>query len=80
MTIHHTMGVYLNGDRVHNGVTSEHLAQHIDYNQTFRPGRAFFVDGVCLNKGYLTPETVAALIAELQAAPVHMDRITTPYR
>ena len=80
MTIHHTMGVYLNGDRVHNGVAPEHLEHHIEYNQTMRPGRALFVDGVCKNKGYLDQTTVDSITEELRRAPRRMSRVTTPYR
>lgn len=80
MVIHHTMGVYPNGDRVHNGVADEHLAQHIEYNDTFRPGRALFVDGKCRLKGSLKADTIAAIEAELVAKPVQMSRVTTPYR
>lgn len=80
MAIHHTMGVYLNGNRVHNGVSDEHLAQHIEYNETFRPGRALFVDGKCRVQGYLKPATIATIEAELAAKPMQMSRVTTPYR
>jgi len=77
--IHHTMGVYNNGDRKHNGVSSENLASHIWYNQTMRFGRALFVDGFCLNRGYLTPERVKVIEDELQANPIKMPKDTAPY-
>lgn len=82
MTIHHTMGVY-NNETVaykHNGVAHDHLKEHIAYNLLMRPGRAFFVDGVCLNTGYLSQERIDAIIAELKAAPVVMRECTAPYQ
>ncbi len=78
--IHHTMGVYNDGSRKHNGVTSENLAGHIRYNLRLRPGRAFFVDGMCLNEGYLDAERCKAVEAELEAKPVVMQRDTAPYQ
>lgn len=56
--IHTSIGVYANGTFKTNGVSSENIVQHIGYNQQARPGRALFVDGVCLNKGYLSYEEV----------------------
>lgn len=77
--IHHTRGVYNNGEWKDNGVTSEHLASHIWYNLTMRPGRAFFVDGFCLNDGYLGSERTKAIEKELQANPIKMAKDTAPY-
>lgn len=56
--IHTTIGVYANGDIKTNGVTEENLQPHIEYNLAARPGRAFFVDGVCLNTGNLSDEQI----------------------
>lgn len=50
--IHTTIGLYLNGDYVVNGVSSEDLNDHINYNIKYRFGRALFVDGECIHKGY----------------------------
>lgn len=61
--IYTTVGVY-NGDiNEHtqlkvNGVTQEWIEHHIDYNKTYRFGRALFVDGQCVYTGYLS-ETAA---------------------
>jgi hypothetical protein len=79
MRIHHTMGVYPNGDRVHNGVAEADLKSHIDYNLLWRPGRAFFVDGQCLNAGYLKPDQIEAITAELLANPVVMKQVSPKY-
>lgn len=78
--IHHTVGVYSDGSRKWNGVTSENIAGHIYYNLNMRPGRAFFVDGLCLNKGYLTPERCKEIEKELQDAAFRPTRDTAPYQ
>lgn len=80
MKIHHTMGVYNNGDRKHNGVAREHLADHIQYNIAMRPGRAFFVDGVCMNTGYLGQARCDEIEKELAANPRVQTKVTTPYQ
>lgn len=78
--IHHTVGVYSDGSRKENGVSSENIASHIWYNLRMRPGRAFFVDGFCLNKGYLTIERCEEIEKELQHAAHKMERDTAPYK
>jgi hypothetical protein len=79
MKFHHTMGVYNSGQRKHNGVHPAHLARHIEYNKTMRFGRALFVDGKCVNLGYLSAERCAAIEEELRLNPVVMERDTAPY-
>lgn len=56
--VHTTIGVYNSGDMKINGVKPEDLKDHIQYNKDYRPGRAFFVDGKCHNKGYLDTKRV----------------------
>lgn len=75
---HHTRGVYANGEFKDNGVAPEDLEIHIEYNLTMRPGRAFFVDGVCRNRGYLSEEQCRRVEAELVG--VTATRCTRPYR
>lgn len=77
--IHTTIGVYANGSRKMNGVPSKDLARHIWYNLKARPGRAFFVDGICLNNGYLKQEEIDRLEKEFEANPIVMDKDTAPY-
>lgn len=48
-----TVGVYNNDSFKTNYVREEDLADHIAYNIIMRPGRAFYVNFVCLNRGYL---------------------------
>ena len=50
--IHTTVGVYLNGDYKTNGVESENLESHINYNKVYRFGRALLVDGKVVHLGY----------------------------
>jgi hypothetical protein len=76
--IHFTAGYYGDGSRKVNGVPSKNLASHIWYNLVMRPGRAFFVDGVCLNEGYLTRERCAEIEKEL-ATEAGPDEDTAPY-
>jgi len=56
--IHTTVGLYANGSFKINGVLPEHLDDHIQYNIDYRPGRSFFVDGKCMNKGYHTDKEI----------------------
>ncbi|MBU2923034.1 hypothetical protein KO504_16920 [Winogradskyella psychrotolerans] len=56
--IHTTIGLYANGSFKINGVLPEHLTDHIQYNLDMRPGRSFFVDGKCKNKGYHTDQEI----------------------
>lgn len=76
--IHVTAGFYANGDSKFNGVPSENLQEHVDYNLKMRPGRAFFVDGKCLNQGYLTAERCAEIEKELAGKTAQRD--TQPYQ
>jgi hypothetical protein len=75
--IHHTVGVYANGSKKQNGVKIENLADHIKYNMVYRPGRALFVDSVCLNEGYLSKEECALISKGLKGEKV--DKDTAPY-
>lgn len=56
---HISVGIYASGQYVINIVKEKDLANHIEYNKTFRFGRALFVDGKCLNKGYLSDKDIA---------------------
>jgi hypothetical protein len=80
MKIHHTMGLYDNGDRKHNGVAPEDLGIHIKYNLTMRPGRAFFLDGICLHAGYPGWERCEEVEKELAENPRIMEHCTRPYQ
>lgn len=53
---HHMVGVYNNDEYKVNYVSSEELAAAIQFDLRYRPGRALFVDGFCLNEGCLGKE------------------------
>lgn len=63
---HISVGVYSNGDYVVNIVKEEDLIAHIEYNRTFRFGRALFVDGKCLNEGYLSDNQISYWINKIK--------------
>jgi len=78
--IHHTRGVYPNGDIVDNGVADFDLAGNIEYNRSMRPARAYFVDGKCVWPGHLPLEKIAEIEFFLTNNPVEVTSVTYPYR
>lgn len=80
--IHTTIGVYLNGSFKLNGVTPENLGTHIEHNIKYRPGRALFVDGECVHKGYLCDEKVKSFEERISKSLKHFTMIndTQPYQ
>lgn len=78
--IYTTVGVYNNGDYKMNGVKESNLLEHIKYNLEYRPGRAFFVDGVCLHKGNLDNDRIELWEFEINNQPkFKMSVDTAPY-
>jgi hypothetical protein len=77
--IHTTVGVYsnLNAPFKSNGVKSERLDDHIKYNTDHRFGRALFVDGVCVYKGYLSDEDIE--LVQEKVSKIRHDVDTAPY-
>jgi hypothetical protein len=65
--IHHTVGVYPNGQMKSNGVSDDQIIRHKDYNVAARPGRALFVDGVCYYKGHVSDEVLAQALVKITA-------------
>lgn len=80
MTNHVTVGVYTDDSYKHNIVAPEHLEGHIYYNKVLRPGRAFFVDGKCVNAGYLSDDKIAEWTSKIASMSFNKSEITTPYR
>jgi hypothetical protein len=80
MKIHHTRGVYSDGSFKDNGVADTSLKEHVEYNLKMRPGRALFVDGKCVNQGYLTREQCDRIERQLKKNPIHMKKDTAPYQ
>lgn len=56
--IYSSVGVYPNGDIKTNGVHENNILTHIGYNVFYRPGRALFIDGICVHKGSLSHEDI----------------------
>lgn len=79
MNNHLTVGIYPNGSYKHNVVAPEHLESHIDYNITMRPGRLFFVDGVCMNTGWFSQEDINKYQQLALGLKVNMSEVTMPY-
>jgi hypothetical protein len=83
--IHTTVGVYPNwrflGEHGYktNGVLPEHLESHIEYNKTFRWGRALFVDGKCVYPGSLGPIDIAEWESKLESPGYTLTKCTAPY-
>lgn len=76
MKIHTTIGIYPNGEYRSNGVLDEHLSDHIEYNKTYRAGRALIVDGVVVYTGNVSERTIASVLSE---CTVRYDKCTVPY-
>lgn len=76
MKLHHTRGVYDNGDFKDNFVRPADLESHIEYNKTFRWGRALLVDGVIVYNGYLSDERLAEHVGVVRTAT----KDSRPYR
>lgn len=78
--MHVTVGVYMNGRYKVNVVRDEDLESHIEYNTTFRFGRGFFVDGKCINQGYLSGEQVRNWEKRISEMEIDTSKPTIPYR
>ena len=78
--IHTTVGLYANGEFKINGVPSDKLARHIKYNMNHRWGRGFFLDGICIHKGYLDSHMVHEMELMLESDPKYKALVDTgPY-
>ena len=77
--MHVTVGVYMNGQYKYNIVRDEDLENHIKYNKIFRFGRGLFVDGKCVNQGYLSGEQVRNWEGRISEMEFNMPHDTRPY-
>lgn len=77
---HVTVGLYSNESYVYNIVKEEHLEQHIEYNKSMRPGRALFLDGKCIYKGYLCSELIEIWEMKISKMNFNLLTPTIPYR
>ena len=64
--LHICVGIYPNGDMVTNTVHGSHLADNVKYNDDFRPGRFYFVDGEYACGGMLKEPFQSRRIAEIK--------------
>jgi hypothetical protein len=78
--IHTTIGIYLDGSYKVNGVQDQDLNSHIEYNKTFRFGRALIVDGKIVHLGYFKLEALQKIIQENNFTDLQMNSCTVPYR
>jgi len=76
---HVTVGVYNSEKFKVNIVRPEHLEGHIEYNKVMRFGRALFVDGVCVNKGYLSDELITTWTKKIAEMQFNKSKSTEPY-
>jgi hypothetical protein len=80
MKLHVTVGVYSNGSFKTNAVDPEYLGSHIEYNLAARPGRAFFVDGECLNNGHLDSEQIIEWKKQISELNLKPTTCSAPYQ
>ncbi len=82
LDINHSCRVYNNDDKTFNGVAKEHLAEHIAYNKVFRPGTALFINGCCVNYGYLKEDRCSVIsenIKNMLKKNPNISKTTPPY-
>ena len=72
---HITVGVYMNGQYKINIVKDKDLKDHIEYNKKFR----LFVDGKCVNQGYLSGEQVRNWEKRISEMEFDTSKSTEPY-
>ena len=80
LDVNHTRRVYNSGCYTDNGVRKEHLADHITYNKEYRPGTALFVNGVCVNRGYLGRERCAEIEKLIKGLEIKVEPSRLPYQ
>ena len=76
--IHTAIGIYPNGDYKVNGVPSENLAAHINYNIRSRFGRALILDGKVIYEGMGCEDAIKKL--ESVVKTIRADKDTQPYK
>lgn len=79
MANHVTIGVYGNDTYKVNIVDPRDLEHHIQYNKDMRPGRGFFVDGVCVNKGYMSDKRVEEWTKKIAEMKIDTSKVSEKY-
>ena len=77
--MHVTLGAHMNGVYKVNIVRDEDLEYHIQYNKKFRFGRGLFLDGKCINQGYLSGEQVRNWEKRISEMEFDLTHDTRPY-
>ncbi len=80
LDVNHTRRVYNSGDYTDNGVRKEHLADHIQYNKTYRPGTALFINGICVNRGYLGKKRCEEIEKLIKGLEIKITPSNLPYQ
>lgn len=77
--IYTTIGIYSDGTYKLNGVKEEDLKDHIEYNKTYRFGRALLVDGEIVNLGYFQRENLEKLILNKNLNKIKVNKASCSY-
>lgn len=77
--IHTTIGIYPNGSFKTNGVSDDLLADHIEYNKTWRPGRALVVDNQIVYLGFLNKDQILEIMKKNNLQSLTFNKSTDPY-
>jgi hypothetical protein len=75
-----TVGVYASGNFKTNIVKPEHLEHHLRYNKELRPGRALFLNGTCVQQGYLSDEEVKVWEEKIEGMTFNRSVSSQPYQ
>lgn len=79
MNNHITVGIYPSENFKVNVVRDEDLEKHIEYNLIFRPGRAFFVDGTCKYRAWMSAEDVKKWEDKIRSLDININRPSDKY-
>jgi hypothetical protein len=74
-----TIGLYPNGQFKCNIVAPEHLADHIEYNKLNRFGRALFVNGECVYRGFVSDETISDMEVKIPTLKLDISKVSEKY-
>lgn len=68
---HQKIAIYVNGDRkITHGISDDFLLGEVRFDFAFKFGRAIFIDGIYIFRGYLSEEKCITIEKELQAAEI----------
>lgn len=74
--IHTKIAVYVNGDRkINNSIPDNLLLGEVRFDYAFKFGRAIFVDGKYIFKGYLSEEKCLEIESDLQKEEMRLREV-----